>query len=68
MEDWIPVTKRLPEAWLRVITCSYTRKIRIAQMMRSGAWMPDGWHEPLIMRNEIVAWMPLPEAYKNEEE
>ena len=40
MEDWIPVTKRFPEVGLRVITCSYTRKIRIAQLMRSGAWMP----------------------------
>lgn len=68
MEDWIPVTKRLPEVGLRVITCSYTRKIRIAQLMRSGAWMPDGWHEPLIMPHEIVAWMPLPDAYKSEKE
>lgn len=66
-DDWIPVTERLPELEQIVLTTSeplntFQRDVDTARRTNDGwRWGDDsrvssGW--------TIVAWMPLPEVYK----
>ena len=60
-QKWISCDERLPEDYIRVLTTN----------SKIGAWEVDinsrnvaGW----IYSSDPVAWMPLPEPYKEEEE
>ena len=64
---WISCGERLPETHVRVLVKTESRKICIAQLMNSGAWMPDGWHEPIII-NQVIAWRQLPEVQEDDEQ
>lgn len=64
--SWIPVAERLPKAKVDVLVCTKSGWILIA-------WYgPNGrrWHitpaDAGITREDIVAWMPLPEQYNPE--
>ena len=64
--DWIPCSERLPEVWKSVLVTSghlRVRDIRIAFVNENMEWCSI-WNscEP-----DILAWMPLPEPYKGEE-
>lgn len=59
---WIPVSEQLPEDDHSVLICSIN------------GWQDVGWHEHgkwwkgcshADIRNDIIAWMPLPEPYES---
>ena len=64
VQKWIPCSERMPDYNSRVIVYTETNSICIAQLMRNGAWMTDGWHNPNIYH--VISWMPLPEHPESE--
>lgn len=55
-QHWIPVTERLPEYGTEVVTINKDDEYEINHVIdeEDGEWFWDG----------AVAWMPLPEPYK----
>ena len=65
---WIPVSEKLPEKFIDVVVW-YARPFSdeqwygIGYLKENGKWDVDG-----KSRQEVLAWMPLPEPYKVESE
>lgn len=58
---WIPVSERLPERHKEVIVTDIeTSDTYQSQYIGNGYWECDNG----ILKNRIIAWMPLPEPYK----
>ena len=59
-QRWIPVTERLPEYGTEVVTINKDDEYEINHVIdeEDGEWFFDG----------AVAWMPLPEPWKGEQE
>lgn len=71
MSEWIPVTERLPEEKREVLICTSDEFIYIGEYEK-WTWA-DGlgtWTESVEYRtiSDVVAWMPLPEPWKGEED
>lgn len=71
---WIPVTERLPEEGLAVLVwcpqrsniyCAYHDKRNVNKVVYS-EWFIFGAFNTLV-NEDVVAWMPLPEPYKEVE-
>lgn len=59
--EWIPVSERLPERHKAVIiTDIETSDTYQSQYIGNGYWECDNG----TFKNRIIAWMPLPEPYK----
>lgn len=58
---WIPVSERLPDVDIEVLTTTDWSDILIAWLGKGGAWETE---EHILDNDEILAWMPLPEPYK----
>ena len=55
---WIPVTERLPEVngcYLVSVKNDYERRYSKTAWFEKGAW---------FARQDVIAWMPLPEPFK----
>lgn len=75
--DWIPVSERLPEinkpvlCWVRSTTIA-SGETYIIGSCSSGFWFLQtyeiGHHHFPVKDYEVVAWQPLPEPYRQEEE
>ena len=65
--QWIPVSERLPDVGQKVLAS--TNKTCFTQVFKgtSGASNSSWWWEKKTIKH-IVAWCPLPEPYKEEEE
>ena len=66
MDNWIPVNERLPKSGEDVLICTDEEYICIALYKESeSTWIEQGGDitDGLSYLN-IVAWMPLPEPYK----
>ena len=64
---WIPTSERLPEE--AVLACMKDGGIFIGNLATvSGKmeWHDDGWEHTYEL-DEIIAWQPLPEPYKEDE-
>lgn len=65
---WIPVSERLPEDGVAVLTTTENGEVYIDQVIT------DPYKERYFQSNtaydnfQVVAWMPLPESYKGGEE
>ena len=66
-QRWIPVTERLPDIAEVVLGCSRSGEIdtvwRTSFSVPCGKWDTNG----LIIPEDVIAWMPLPEPYREEE-
>ena len=70
MQRWIPVTERMPKEYEIVMVCTDAEEIFIADYL---GLMDDGEHcfddnNGMMCEGEVIAWMPLPEPYKEEGE
>jgi len=72
-QRWIPVSERLPENRNLVLVTTYwheTYQVMVGSYWGNGVWWCAPWNntsrEHLKMLN-AVAWMPLPEPYKEGE-
>lgn len=61
---WIPCNERLPENNTDVIVCFYSGEVTEMRYWENGIF--QGIYEHTT--KAIVAWMPLPEPYKEEED
>lgn len=67
---WIPVSERLPEKegrYLTTILNEYANELRYVMTcdyFSNGCWCPDDE----CASSNVVAWMPLPELYKESED
>lgn len=60
--EWIPVSERLPERYKEVIVTDIeTSGTYQSRYIGNGYWDCDNG----TFKNRIIAWMPLPEAYKD---
>lgn len=71
MSEWIPVSEKLPEEKREVLICTSDEFIYIGEY-EVWTWA-DGlgtWTESVEYRtiSDVVAWMPLPEPWKGEED
>lgn len=66
---WIPVSERLPDEETDVFICNANGDREISrgsystEMKGDFIWYTSGWRF-----GKVVAWMPLPESYKEEQE
>lgn len=61
--QWIPCSKRLPEDNTDVIVCFYSGTVTEMRYWGNGIFQGIYEHTTKV----IVAWMPLPEPYREEE-
>ena len=73
-QKWIPVTEKLPENGCGVLVTvngkhsniTFVNALEIAEYRNTEGWIIEGyldWLDP-----NVIAWQPLPEAYKESEE
>lgn len=62
-QRWIPCSERLPDYHDEVLVTS-RGEVAIAWLYLDGNWRSNDMPEP--MYKDIVAWMHLPEPYKEE--
>lgn len=63
-QRWIPVSERLPEDYIHVL-CQFTLNGMGECYLAHGVFHVVGG---LVMTcNEVIAWMPLPEPYKEDD-
>ena len=72
-QRWIPASKRLPEEYKYVLLCDREPEPDedAGYSRMAVGWLEDGkfccWDDRAA-RKEFVAWMPLPEPYKEGEQ
>ena len=57
---WIPVSERLPEESGSYLTTTRNNAVRVNHFYAGHG------HQVFGYRNNVIAWMPLPEPYKDE--
>lgn len=64
-DKWIPVSERLPKSYNLVLVTSHDYDLYITY------YTDEGWHSgfnTMLFANEPLAWKPLPEPYKDDEQ
>ena len=68
---WIPVTEGLPEEGKDVLVCDAYGFIYTAEceVISDDEWLDWQWYESVeyMPKDDVVAWMPLPEPWEGEE-
>lgn len=64
VQEWIPVTERLPE--YGQIVLAFGKRHATSGMFRGTTSKPNWWHWKGNMYKEVSHWMPLPEPPKGE--
>lgn len=62
---WIPCSERLPDVDVEVLATVDWSDVRIAWLKKDGTWETD---EYILANDEILAWMPLPDPYREDGE
>lgn len=64
IQQWIPVTERLPEEWVAVLVWSEYGFCEVAVYLGiPGKWRVT-WNHAMLEVDSITHWMPLPEPPK----
>lgn len=67
-QQWIPVEERLPEPWSLVLVTDTCKNVSMCQM----SWGNKNWYDEgenwMYFPDSVIAWMPLPEYYREESE
>lgn len=66
VQQWIPVTERLPECFKRVLVCRKNEDTPIVEQGYKD--VGDWWKVYGTRTKKVTHWMPLPEPPKGEEE
>ena len=72
--QWIPVAERMPERNKSVLLCMKSRTLRTSMCIQTGSYDNGFWfvqgaagYETLAtFEFHVLAWMPLPEPYREE--
>ncbi len=72
--QWIPVAERLPERNESVLLCMKSRSLRTGMCIQTGSydgvfWFVQGaagYESLATFEFRVLAWMPLPEPYREE--
>ena len=72
--QWIPVAERMPERNNSVLLCMKSRTLRTSMCIQTGSYDNGFWfvqgaagYETLAtFEFHVLAWMPLPEPYREE--
>ena len=64
--EWIPVSERLPEKNIWVLVTVEQNDNRYQEIMRRNVYTEEWTDNIDNYTDEITAWMPLPEPYKEE--
>ena len=67
--EWIPVTSGMPQMYKSVLVASIGCDVFIAYRNNEGRWrepVPVNYEYDGYVEEEIIAWMALPEPYKEE--
>ena len=62
--QWIPCSERLPKQGQEVICQCRASIIKVLKLNANGDWYQDAMH--CYMSGFVIAWMPLPEPYKQD--
>ena len=66
-QRWIPVSERLPEGGHNIIFCDSKGNVcEGVYHAIPGQWVGFRWNA-IYHHDDVVAWMPLPDPYKEEE-
>lgn len=65
-QQWIPCSERPPKVREWVLCQCRAGIMDVLRLTEDGDWNKDYPHTE-YMRNFVIAWMPLPEAYKGED-
>lgn len=61
VQGWIPVSERLPKEYAQYLVCFETGECYVY-------WLEDSdWSRSVSEKEGILAWMPLPEPYREDE-
>lgn len=69
-QEWIPCSERLPKIYIPVILSGKHNEV-IGYRRNDSDWMAftgDGWETDIEHPEDFIAWMPLPESYKEDGE
>jgi len=67
-QQWIPCSERLPE-YMNIVLVSHHRQVRFGcrtQHDKEYPWYIMFGHCFNVKEKEVIAWMPLPEPYREE--
>jgi len=67
LNEWTPVSERLPEYGTEVLTCIRGGYVEIQSLETYGEYW-ENQHGDWTDFDEVIAWMPLPKPYNAESE
>lgn len=64
-QKWIPVREKMPKDWEKVLICQESGEVNTgAYSEKNGIWLKGDFNS--VGGSDVIAWMPLPEPYKEE--
>lgn len=65
-QEWVPCKERLPEVGRSVLFSRRSMCTREGCLQADGKWWQYWWYE-LLNADQVTAWKPMPEPYREED-